>query len=373
VSQENVWDLGPSPIPLGPEPPSDSADPQPHTPHPPVETPSEPSPAAVPVTGASGVPASSSSHVPAAPAAAGVPASARKVFDSLLDVGAPRPVARADTVDRVIAAFDDAGSHVKRVWSESSMSVGKSALASLARCEGNALALRATSSSSSSSHVSTASALGQVTHKAVQMSWTHPGRDVGVYVREAIAGCCAESQEFDEFWSTALLSSQSDVMASATVRVTAFVDTFPPLLDEWSPRFEEPMVARLGPIVLTGRPDLVMGRPRDAGRRTMFVCDFKSGDVTDEHVSEAQFYAVLATVRYGVVPWRTTVFSLASGMWTPSDFSDDEVVEAAERVAAGVSSLCDVWTESRPALLTQGRWCRWCPAKVDCPAVTKDS
>lgn len=358
------WDLGPAPTPLPPSPvdddPYDALEPVPAPPAS-ITAPASPPPATAPD------PQHNPADVPAAVQPTAVPPSARRVFDDLLAIGMTRPVAGAGTVTRVRAAFDDAVTHVSSVWPETTMRVSKSALAAVTKCEGNAVATR--TSSTGAFVLPLPMAVGQVTHKAVQMSWTHPGRDVGVYVREAITGAMQDSDDFAGLWANAPMATQSDIIAAATVRTTAFVDSFPPLLDQWAPRFEEPIVARVGPIVLTGRPDLIVGRPRDGARRTMLLCDFKSSDLNPSHEQEALFYAVVATLRYDVMPWRSTVLSLASGLWTPPDFTDEELVAGAVDIAERINALCDVWTQQRAPLLTGGVWCRWCPAKATCPGV----
>jgi hypothetical protein len=68
------------------------------------------------------------------------------------------------------------------------------------------------------------------------------------------------------------------------------------------------------------------------------------------------------------MPWRSTVYSLASGDWTDPDISIDDQIKTADSVIGAVNSIVDTLTESRPAALTPGDHCRWCPARTTCPS-----
>jgi hypothetical protein len=190
---------------------------------------------------------------------------------------------------------------------------------------------------------------------------------VGEYVEAARVAAMSE-ESFAQYWESGGIAIQSDLISGAVSKTTIFLDSFPPLATQWTPRFEESFQVRIGKLVLSVKPDFVLGRPRADGRQTMFLADMKTGSLNDEHDAEAMFYALVATLRFGIAPWRSVVFSLASGEWTDPDVTRARLIESAERVIAAAATMGDVLTDIRPPLLSVGRWCSWCPASVTCPA-----
>lgn len=344
VADDSAWDLGPAPLQSA----ADSDGEPPEDPYPPQGSDAG-TPAAAPT--------------PAAPT--GVPPTARRVFDGLLTPPVVRPVAPSGLAEDLRAILAPYAAEVAKLWPEPSLRIGKSQITSITRCEGTSLASR---NAGFPDTIPIPVAVGQVVHKSVQMLWTHPGRTLPEYVRAGISGAAAESDSFAALWDGADMAVQSDVIARSVSRLASFADTFPPLLDEWAPRFEEPVSARVGALVLVGRPDFMLGRPRPDGSRTMVVCDIKSGELGEDHRFEALLYALLLTLRHGVPPWRSTVLSLASGDWTDPDFTAEDLHTTAERAGAAAAACAAVWSDARTPTLSPGPWCRWCPARATCPS-----
>jgi hypothetical protein len=292
-----------------------------------------------------------------------------RVFDELLAIGGSRPVAPATLVDELRREIIDGTRSALAAWPEPTMWVGKSVISTTLRCEGQVLA---DASTPRQRRLPTPTAVGLVVHRAIQMHHTHPGRSPEELVRVAMAGCRSE-EGFAEWSANAGDWEVSDLQVSAVNRLCAFLDTFPPLESAWVPRFEDSISARFGGLVLAARPDLVLGRPRGDGRQTMFLCDFKSGDLHDEHHREAMFYALVSTLRHGVPPFRSCVLSLASGEWTEPDVTDEALFSVARDVAAAVRARGEVLGEIRPPVLNPGRHCSWCPARATCPAAVEAS
>lgn len=292
--------------------------------------------------------------------------SQRRIFDTLLEIGGDRPVAPEGLISELERTIIEGTATAMGRWTEPKLWLGKSQISSIRQCEGMTLAERA------QPHVGgmhPATAVGIISHRAIQIAHTHPDRAVHTYVQEAVTGAHRET-EFAAFWGNCDLSTQSDLVVSAVSRVTNFLDSFPPLLASWTPRFEEPVQARLGKLVLSARIDLVIGRPRAGGRQTMVLVDLKSGSLSDgtRHTDEASFYALVCALRHGVPPWRSTVLSLASGDWTDPDITPLRLMETAELVVDAANRYVDVLTEARPPELSAGRHCGWCPDKDACPA-----
>lgn len=285
-----------------------------------------------------------------------------RTLDELLAIGAERPAADPSLVSEIVARLETAVTPALERWTERSLYITKSHYLSTRRCEGELLANARTPRTGLSAPM----VAGTIAHRAVQLSYTHPFRPVSEYVRQSVVGARSADADLDAWFAKLPLAEQSDLLMQITSKVTNFLDDFPPLDPSWSPRFEEPIVAKVGRLTLASRADLLIGRPRGDLRQTMLLLDLKSGDLKDEHQEEAQFYALVATVRHGVPPWRSLVYSLASGEYTRPDVSGEILLETAEKVGAAVVALVDVLTERRTPDLRPGSHCRWCPAKTTC-------
>jgi hypothetical protein len=289
------------------------------------------------------------------------------VLDRLIAVGAERPVADPGLAGRVQERLVEGTRGALDRWTERSLYVTKAQVLTALRCEGQLVAQAA----APRGPLSGVMVMGTLSHLAIQLSYTHQGRPVDEYVRQAIIAGRRGDTSLDEWWSAADPAEQSDLMVQIASRVTNFLDEFPPLQEAWSPRFEEPMSVKAGKLTLSCRPDLVIGRPRGDFRQTLLLVDFKSGDVKDEHLMEARFYGLVATMRYGVPPWRSTVYSLSSGEYTEPDITEAVLLETADVVAGAITGIVDALAEVRPPVLTAGTYCRFCPAKDSCPAAAE--
>lgn len=286
------------------------------------------------------------------------------VLDRLIAVGASRPSAPPELIAELTDILETATTAAVARWTQRSFYLTKGMYLTAARCEGQVLA----DADRPRTGTSVPLIVGTVAHKAIQVAYTHPMRPVNDYVRQAVTAVRKGDPIIEEWWAEASASEQSDLLMQTTSRVTNFLDDFPPLQETWNPRFEEPMAAKVGRLTMSCRPDLVIGRPRGDLKQTLLVIDFKTSDVKEEHDKEARFYALVAALRHGVPPWRSTVYSLASGDYTEPDITPEVLVETAHDVGKAVTSMVDVLTDARPPALTPGPHCRYCPAKATCAA-----
>jgi hypothetical protein len=97
------------------------------------------------------------------------------------------------------------------------------------------------------------------------------------------------------------------------------------------------------------------------------MLDLKTQDAWTEHAEDMRFYALLATLRFGIPPARVATVYLTSGSWQPEDVDDRCLDRAAERVIAGIESAARARSGADP-VLTPGRHCSWCPRARTCPA-----
>lgn len=289
----------------------------------------------------------------------------RDVFDRLLEVGAERPTCSPTLADDLHVIIEEGTRDALAAWTETSLWISKSQLSTVRRCEGQTITY---ASEQAPANFSPAAVVGIIAHRAIQLAYTDPDQTLKSYVQWATEAALADEEKIRRWWENASVGQRSDVTAAAIERVGGFMDTWPPLDERWEPRFEVSLEARIGRLKLAGRVDLMLGRPRPP-RQTMLLCDLKSDSINESHPFEAAFYALLATLRFGVAPFRSVVYSLASGEWTePADVTADLLIQTATEVAEAVSRHVALLTGVADPKLTPGRWCSWCPALENCAA-----
>lgn len=287
----------------------------------------------------------------------------RHVFDALLAMGGARPVMANGLVDRLAQHLNAGCVQACSQWKGSRLFVSKSLVSNALRCEGLVLA--------NEEHPMTGmagpTAVGIVAHRAVQIAYTHPRLAIEECV-EAGLDASLEEEKFLAFWTSIGPGRQSDLLMQMTSKTVSFLDSFPPLAPSWTPRFEEGFQTPLGPVLLGARCDLVLGRPKPDMKQTMFLADLKTGSLQDHHFDEAMFYALVATLHYGVAPFRSTVYSLSSYEWSDPDVTEDRLFVAADQVIEAVRRVVAAKSGQRELSLSAGAHCTYCPAKASCTA-----
>lgn len=286
----------------------------------------------------------------------------KEVFEELLQIGGPRPVCPDNLARDLITHINDKTTKALALWPETTFWVGKYPLAAVSKCELSWYSNK----DRPRTKPSPAMLVGTVAHKAIQLSYTHPDMDMRTMVMASINNLKVTENSFGEDWENLGAGGQSDVIVGAIGKVSGFLDSWPALQDSWTPRFEDPLVGKIGKLVLSGRPDLSLGRPRGDGKQTMFFTDFKTGSLKDEHLHEGRFYALLATLRHKVAPWRSCIYSLSDGSWTDPAVDRDTLFEVADWVCENTIKMIEVSLEQRAAVPTPGSWCKWCPLAQTC-------
>jgi RecB family exonuclease len=206
---------------------------------------------------------------------------------------------------------------------------------------------------------------GSLFHKAIEIDViTERRADPATICGRASERLATTDTSFGDYWSRTDPLVRAEVLADAAGRLSLFRDSFPPLQRRWSPQPELRLRAVLagGRVVLTGAPDLVLGRTR------RLVVDFKSGGAWPEHPEDMRFYALLLLLRTGVAPYRVATFFLDSGEWQAEDVTDEILRRAADRVVDASTAALRLFGGRAPQL-SPGRHCGWCPVRSDCPAV----
>ncbi len=292
-----------------------------------------------------------------------------RTFDELLSVGTDRPVVRDGFVAELEAHIKTATAAAVAAWTEPTFWLGKALLFSTLDCEGKVAAEREVVDTNQQLHPS--AAVGIAAHHAIQVAQTHRGAAPATFVRWSIQALCSSDERFAAYWEALQPGEQSDMLMQTVTKLNAFLTSWPPLRDEWAWRFEEPIQARVGKLKLAARIDLVLGNPKPDGRQSMFLCDLKTGALNDRHQAEADFYALVSTLRHGIPPFRSCSYSLAEGTWTDDpDITETRLWAAADQVIAATNQLVAVLGGSREPELTGGDHCRFCPLADTCPEST---
>jgi hypothetical protein len=210
---------------------------------------------------------------------------------------------------------------------------------------------------------------GTLAHRAIQQAQYRRG-DVPprALVDDALALCNADRDRSLAAWlRTASDAERADVLAVATDRVTKFLECFPPLRPSWRPVTESALRAELceGRVVLSGRVDLVVGRPEGLVANKALL-DLKTGGARQAHTDDLRFYALIEALRLGVPPFRVGSLYLDEGRLSTEDI-DDAVLEAATvRVLHGAAKLAELRSRARAPRRSPGPACRWCPLLGNC-------
>jgi PD-(D/E)XK nuclease superfamily len=214
-------------------------------------------------------------------------------------------------------------------------------------------------------------AVGKVVHKAVEVGVYAPGLAESDLVDRVLERLGSDDQAFASFLATLDPIDRSELQAEAVRQLVVFRATFPPLEKSWTPSVEmslKVMVAD-GNVLLHARPDLCLGGTDQAEpmRARRLILELKTGFDRPEHDEDVRLYALVATLFFGVPPFRVATVSLESGTWRAQEVTEDLLRGAVRRVADGCVRAAELLAGSEPSLRA-GRWCGWCPRNLSCPA-----
>jgi hypothetical protein len=214
---------------------------------------------------------------------------------------------------------------------------------------------------------STANAVGQVAHKAIQLMVNWRGEPIPAdVVDDALARLADEPTGIGDFVAGLSPADEADLRSLAVEKVTKFAECFPPLDKRSQPVTEARVQWPLdGPIVLSGKVDLVMGKPTGAESRKVIV-DLKTGRVSPRHREDLRFYALVETLRSGVPPRKLASFYLDAGEAHVEDVTEVLLRTAARRTLDAIHTLIELTVEGRPPVKRPGSPCRWCTLLASC-------
>lgn len=183
---------------------------------------------------------------------------------------------------------------------------------------------------------------------------------------DAVAGCAAEGEPVEAAFAALSVAERDQVRTEVTAASAALLASWPALPAGAGVRTQERLLVALagGRVVLSGRPDLTIGRPtrRRAG---VLVGEAKSGRFRPAHLEELRFYALLEALRWGVAPFRGVVWSLGDGRIETLDVDTDLVWSETLRVADAITRLTRL-AAGEPARPSANPLCPSCPLLDDC-------
>jgi hypothetical protein len=217
-------------------------------------------------------------------------------------------------------------------------------------------------------------AAGALLHKAVELDVPRGREDPsGILVDRAAESLAARDGAFAGFWDGLDAIARSEVCAEAIRQLEQFRAMFPPLKLEWTPVVEWGIRQEFGPVIFSGRVDLLLGGQdaEEPMRARRIAFDLKTGRAREEFPEDMRLYALLLTLYHGVPPFRVASVFLESGEWQAEDVDERSLDHAADRFAAAVRAASELLSGSDPRL-TPGPWCRWCPRAETCPVALRD-
>ncbi|PIE31903.1 MAG: hypothetical protein CSA55_04600 [Ilumatobacter coccineus] len=211
-------------------------------------------------------------------------------------------------------------------------------------------------------------ATGQISHRAIQLLLHWPGEPTAAdLVDEAIERVGDEDTSLGEWIASIEDADRADLHSAAVDRVIKFLESFPPLDRRSHPTTESSIRwPNRGPIILSGKVDLTLGRAVGAESRKVLI-DLKTGWVQPFHRDDLRFYALIETLRTEVPPRKLASFYLDSGEPQVEDVTENVLRVAARRTLDAVNAEIELRIEGRPPVARPGRTCRWCSVRPDCP------
>ncbi len=208
---------------------------------------------------------------------------------------------------------------------------------------------------------------GQVAHRAIQLLINWRGDPVPAdVIDEALARLADEDSSIGDWIAGLSDGDMADLRGFAVDKLIKFTECFPPLDRRAAPTTESSVRwPNDGPIVLSGKVDLTLGRPSGAESRKVII-DLKTGWVSQKHREDLRFYALLEMLKSRVPPRKLASFYLDSGEPVVEDVTEGVLRTATRRMLDALNAEIELTVEGRAPVKRPGVSCRWCPLSSDC-------
>jgi hypothetical protein len=211
-------------------------------------------------------------------------------------------------------------------------------------------------------------ARGRVAHKAIEVSLNWRREIIPLVLVDEALGRLEEGEDDFARWLQGLREvERAELRSEANDRVVKFLECWPPLPRAWRPATEATVRQDIcdDRVVLRGKVDLTLGAPDGLVAGKVLV-DLKTGGAKAAHLDDLRFYALVETLRLGTPPLRLGTYYLDQGRLVPEDVTEAMLHSTVERVVAGVSTMVELETHSRPPRRRPGPACRWCALRPSC-------
>ena len=208
---------------------------------------------------------------------------------------------------------------------------------------------------------------GQVAHRAIQLMTNWRGDPVPAdVVEEAIVRLADDDTSLGDWIERLPEADLADLRGFAVDKLIKFQECFPPLDRRAAPTVESGVRWPVdGPIVLSGKVDLIIGRPAGAESRKVII-DLKTGRAVPKHREDLRFYALVETLRTQVPPRKLASFYLDAGEPVVEDVTEATLRTAVRRMLDAVHAEIELKIEGREPVKRPGVSCRWCPLADGC-------
>jgi hypothetical protein len=213
---------------------------------------------------------------------------------------------------------------------------------------------------------------GQVAHRAIELLVNWRGEPVPAdLVDEAIERLTESEQGLGDWLARLGGADRADLRSHAVEKVVNFQECFPPLRPAARPRTEAKVRWPLdGPIVLSGKVDLVLGASDTRRESRKVIVDLKTGWTSPRHREDLRFYALVETLRLRLPPRKLASFYLDAGDAVVEDVTEPLLRTAARRTLDAVHREIELRVEGAEPVKRPGAPCRWCRVAANCPEGT---
>lgn len=302
---------------------------------------------------------------------------AERLRSELLGWGQPRPSADPDEVARLRASLEEGLAELGPDLDAAATSTGRQQLL-VTKTRLDRLACDGWALDPAPYQHTTANVRGTLAHKAIERDLDLRARDRAAVVvaaawRELAMRSPGDPTSISRWLNTCPAGDADALRAEVTTLLAGFREVWPALPSETvrvrtEPRLDVTLAG--GRVRLQGTPDLVVSsRHVDDRARTLLV-DFKTGIPRSEHDRhEVRFYALLAALDAGRLPFRWATFYVTEGRPEPEDLWIEALEATVRRVIDAVAQAARL-AAVRDGLMTPrlrgGLWCRNCRRRDDC-------
>lgn len=212
-------------------------------------------------------------------------------------------------------------------------------------------------------HWNAAIAGGQVAHRAIELYLNrrieaHPA----ALVDEAYAQLANTERGLGGYLDGLPESERALLRSTAVDKVITFQECFPPMPQSTKVRTESSIRWPAdGPILLSGKVDLLIGANLNGSESRKVLIDLKTGWAAPRHREDLRFYALVETLRTRVPPRKLASYYLDAGEASHEDVTEGTLRATARRTLDGINREIELRVEGAEPVRRPGSSCRWCP------------